>query len=265
VHLHYFLMRLTRVLILATVVVVAYWLWLPQDSLPPRALEDPAPRVSQQPFRVDDSAAERAGRREESLTPEVVAPSSSMPSISLAGHLEQRVLESTRNRKPSSNATRSVTSAVNNRIWNPNGKVLSVAQEAELSRRLEQHNELMARLEMDEVALRREAFLQAVRMGQSDIVLNVQADAIVSQSEADVANSKSFAEQTQRLEGRLGKLMEDWAYTAMGTLEPDMIPRTVMVYVTKEQAPALFGVRRGMVDAGRSLQRDMMRFFSQLP
>jgi hypothetical protein len=250
-----------RLLLLVLLGVAGYLFLQGEPGNPPDSIHGDGDSVASDPALIQEAAIESGEPRRERAVSGVVATTASASVLSFEGHLEQRVIDSTRPKQPSSDATRSVASAVSNRTWNPEGKILTVAQEQELQRRLNEHNEAVARLESDEVDLRRDAFLQAVKKGQSDVELTVMPSAVMSHTEADAANRKIQRERMERMEARLGAAMRDWAYVAMGTIEPDMVARSVIIYTTKEQAPALFDVRRRMVEAGHSLHRDMSQFF----
>jgi hypothetical protein len=254
-----------RILVIAIVAGCAYLLLARDPAVPPVALSATSGRY------VEPAGAPQAGAGAERLEAPIVAPeppevpSNAPSSQTLEGHLEQRVIASTQPRAPSSDATWSVANACSNALWNPRQRTLTVAQEQELQARLNQHNVDMARYEREEVGLRQEAFLQAVRSGQTDVLVTTVAGPAISTTEADAANRQAQGERMDQLGQRLGRVMDDWAYTAMGTVAPDMVGRSVIIYTTKEQAPGLFGVRRQMVEANTALHQDMVRFFERIP
>ena len=255
-----------RILGIAIVAGCAYLLLARDPAVPPVALSATAgPDVEPAGKPQTTAGAERLEAPIVAPEPPRLVPSIAPSSQTLEEHLEQRVIATTQPRAPSSDATWSVANACSNALWNPRQRTLTVAQEQELQARLNQHNVDMARYEREEVGLRREAFLQAVRSGQTDVLVTTVAGPAISTTEADAANRQAQGERMDQLGQRLGRVMDDWAYTAMGTVAPDMVGRSVIIYTTKEQAPGLFGVRRQMVEANASLHQDMVRFFERIP
>lgn len=272
----------TRAAILVMLLLAAAWWAVAHRGaapVPPRVAEPSQSGIEERHANAPQAPADVPSERQPAIAdqpqdPTMVAPSSSAPTLTYEGHLMQ-FIERSMIDGPLTSQVRlgspSASSVIDDARFNPDRKEPNAAQMAALQGILTRYADEETRLMGADRTLCREALLAAVAKGQflarsRPPLTEVDPERIAFAVRQDQERARrDHEEAVAELGGRLGKLMQDWAYSLCSTLEPDGVPRTTLVYYTRAQAPAVFAGRVRISELSGERTQELRQFFTALP
>ena len=269
-------MRLTFVLALVVAIAVGLFWWTTRN---PTALDSGLPIPPVQPAVATPSVAnpippiqapkiERGAESRTDATPEPVATSTAMESLTLGGHLESRIRDLPWNTdKVGLSNGMELAQVLVAPDLNPQKKVLSAEQTSELTSLLDKQRQEASQLMSLEGTHGKAALLRAVAAGQfaSTEFVNARIGDVAAMAKASRDQREASTRQLDDLTARLGKPLEDWGYSKFSSTKPDGIPRQTIVYYTAAQEPQLFEVRKRLMSTARDHREAVRQFFARIP
>jgi hypothetical protein len=200
-----------------------------------------------------------------------VAVSVAQPTLTLAGHIEQRFSslpwdDATKLDANPLGADGLFQSVIASRDYNPDRKQLSDSQTLELQEIVKSYSVRKGGLLIAEGGVAKAAFIRAARSGQVESIVEVPLlsfdPVVVNRVQKD--RQKKLDDVKERLSIRLGREMDDWACAVMTTQDPDGVYRTNVIYITRVGEPQVFQARGELKAMDEHMRADYREFFQRL-
>ena len=267
-------MRTAYIASIAVLLLVASWFALASMQAADTGLPAPQPAVaeaaaSQYRLVASDRASANTPVVEDSEARGLL-PTSSAP-VTFKSHLVDFIKGNFKNDGRVFANLKSSDSVIADKSFNPDGKVLNSEQYGRLTMMVASYNEMHAELSREEGPFCADALIRGVESDQ--YVAKGQAPLNTTDPMQQALQMKAQTESTQKelretmaaLSLRLGRPMQDWAFSVLSTKPPGEVGYITVVYFTVRQAPELFACRQRMKDLDVEQRRDLRQFFSNLP
>lgn len=238
------------------------------DIPPDSPTSPPTPLASQPaPGRAVQDARDDGGQPRDPL----LARSSAQPTLSLEGHLRDRLARmgwgDGNDYARQSSPGKDYASATRSPILNPRQKTPSPAQLEELKALVARHEQLVAEATHHEGQLRTGAYLRAMDQGGLRTIEAPRAENPLDPAQSAAAQKAGQALHQRVMEDAartMGKAGSDFVYTILTSSQPDGVSRSNYVFVQRVREPDYFRALDAMKTRIDERDRDLAAFFGRL-